>query len=309
MPTLPIVPGRRVPPNSAGIAAYGRLTRVIAVGVGLLPFFACALAPDPETARPKAGCRGLEAKACLGLAMGAMGGRDRLEAIQNVTLDVIGHTSLMEQSYRQDPFINSYERDRVTIDFSQGRIREVQHAIWPESDPKEAESDSTLIATLKGGAYIFPNGSAPSSAADLDSARETLELGPERLLMTAALSADLHYDPDEMIRSTLHIVLAFRWNGVSTRILIDGDTHLPDAVETIRQFRDFWYFWGDVRQRVYWDNWKVLHGIVYPTNQITERNGSILTSMQVLDLDVNQPIDEKAFALQPACPLPAPGRF
>lgn len=246
-----------------------------------------------------AACKGLEPKSCLSLAMTAMGGRDRLEAIQTIQLDVIGHTALMEQSYRQSPFITSYERDHITIDFAHNRMVDNQHSVWPESDPKGAESDVTLVATTSGGAYRFAKGSVPCSAADLDAAAQTLELGPERLLLAAESSPDIHYEADETIRSTPHTVLAFRWNGIPVRILLSPFTNLPDAVETTQLFRDFWFFWGDVQQRVYWDNWKLLHGIVYPTNQIVERNGSILNSMQVLDLDLNPAVDDKIFAIDP----------
>ena len=244
-------------------------------------------------------CRELTPKACVEHAMDAMGGRAKLEAIHSLELDVIGHTALMEQSYRQAPFITSYERDRITVDFSGGRMAEVQHSVWPESDPGQAESDATLITTPQGGAYGLTQNSPPCSAADLDSAKETLALGPERLLLTAAAATDLHFEPDETLRSTPHTVVAFQWHSTPVRILLSPFTQLPDAVETVRQFHDFWYFWGDVRQRVYWDNWKLLHGIVYPTNQITERNGTLLSSMQVLDLDVNKPLDEKRFDIDP----------
>jgi hypothetical protein len=45
-----------------------------------------------------------------------MGGRERLEQVKSVRLQIIGHTLLMEQSYRQAPFITSYKRGQVTFD-------------------------------------------------------------------------------------------------------------------------------------------------------------------------------------------------
>jgi hypothetical protein len=72
------------------------------------------------------GCEQLDARFCLDLALTAMGGRDKLAAISNVQLDVIGHTALTEQSYRQAPFITSYERDQLTVGFRQGSIAEPQ---------------------------------------------------------------------------------------------------------------------------------------------------------------------------------------
>ena len=138
------------------------------------------------------GCDGSTPKECVTLALNAMGGRQKLDAIHSVQLDVISHTALMEQSYRQAPFITSYERDKTTIDFAGQRIRTEAHAVWPESDPHQAEFDNTLIATPAGGVYHSAQGDSPCSLADLDSTRETLALGPLRVLGAALEAADLH---------------------------------------------------------------------------------------------------------------------
>ena len=60
---------------------------------------------------------GASPKACVESALQAMGGRERIAAIENLHLDEIGHTLLMEQSYRQDPFITCYERSHETRGF------------------------------------------------------------------------------------------------------------------------------------------------------------------------------------------------
>jgi hypothetical protein len=280
-----------------------RLSRTL-IAVVPLVLVNVGFAASPDSPRSSAsgrhpGCDGLDAKACVALAIEAMGGREKLEAIQTVHADVIGHAALMEQSYRQAPFITSYERDHLTVDFQHGRTLDEQHGAWPESDLKGADSDITLITTADGGAYRTAQGESPCSGADLESAAQTLSLGPERLLLVASVAEDLHYERSQMLRSTLHTVVAFHWNRIPVRILLGPTIHLPDAIDTVQEFKDFWYYWGDVQQRVYWDNWKLVKGIVYPTNQITERNGSILSSSQVLNIDFNQPVDEKPFAIAP----------
>jgi hypothetical protein len=83
------------------------------------------------------GCEHLEARACLDQALIAMGGREKLAAVKTEHRDVISHRELMEQSYRQAPFITSYERDQVTLDFSGSRLIEKQHSVWPESDLRQ----------------------------------------------------------------------------------------------------------------------------------------------------------------------------
>jgi len=56
-----------------------------------------AWAKDNPSDRP--GCAHESAKQCVGLALEAMGGRDRLEHVKSVRLQTIGNTLLMEQSY------------------------------------------------------------------------------------------------------------------------------------------------------------------------------------------------------------------
>jgi len=243
------------------------------------------------------GCEGLDPRACLDRATDAMGGRDKLAAIKTEQLDIIGHTELMEQSYRQAPFITSYSRDNMTVDFAGQRLLTKEHAVWPESDLKQADSDSMLIVTPAGGVIRSGKQDSPSGAANIEAARETLALGPEKILLTAAAAPDLHYAPAETLRTTPHTVLAFTWNGIPVRVLLNRFNHLPDAVDTTQQFADFWYYWGDVQQRVYFDNWRWLNGLEYPSNQVTERNGAVWSSAQALDIAFNKPIDEKDFTI------------
>lgn len=270
----------------------GLLATAIAVSLSA-PAMAMAATP---TTRP--GCENVSAQDCLGLSLTAMGGRDRLAAIHNVQLEVIGHTLLTEQSYRQEPFITSYQRGQQTLDFAGSRLVRDTHQVWPQADdPKSAESDTTFIGTLQGGVYQRKEGDVPAPLADLDSVREALSLSPERLLLTTAAAPDLHYEPAVTLRSTPHTALAFQWNGLSVRILLNAHNHLPDAWESTRPFNDFWYAWGDVAQRVYLDNWVLVDGVVYPTNRIEERNGVLWKSQQVLDTHFNVTLDDKRFAM------------
>ncbi len=228
------------------------------------------------------------------MALEAMGGKTRLENIKSLNIEAVRHTFLMEQSYRQDPFITSYEHLKIKIDFAGGRIYRESHLTWPESDPGQSESDSTLIAGLAGGVYRSSS-DYPCSLSDLDWVREELSLGPGRLLLTALAAPDLRFGQPELIRSTPHNVLVFTWQDMPVRIAINPFNHLPDAVETVGTVHDHWYQWGDVRRRIYFDNWKLFHGVVYPTNQVEERNGATWQSTQVLSLDLNIPMDQAQF--------------
>ena len=100
-----------------------------------------------------------------------------------------------------------------------------------------------------------------------------------------------------MLRSTIHTTLLFTWQGINVKVAINPFNHLPDALETTEQFQDHWYQWGDVKRKIYFDNWKTFHGVVYPTNEVEERNGIIWRSTQVLNLDLNVPIEDAQFQM------------
>jgi hypothetical protein len=283
------------------IERMNRVNRCARVGGGAMAVLAVVLGLSAACLGQKVaetpGCEGVDARACLGRALDAMGGREKLASIKTEQLDVIGHTELMEQSYRQAPFITSYAREQVVVDHAGQRLMKKEHSVWPESDLKQADSDFTLIVTPAGGVVRSGDKDGPCGAANLVAAREALALGPLSVLLTAEKASDLRFGPAETLRSTAHSVLEFMWNGAPVRVLVNRDNHLPDAVETREQFRDFWFYWGDVEQRVYFDNWRWAGGVEYPSNQVTERNGAVWMSTEALDIAFNGAVDEKDFAM------------
>ena len=228
-----------------------------------------------------------------------MGGRDRLQQVTNLRLQTIGHTLLMEQSYRQAPFITAYKSETLILDLANQRLYSQAKLTWPESDANQAESDTTLVAGVDGGVYHTKFGDSPCSLGDLEAAREWLALSPLRALLTALDAPDLHFESPETLRSTSHAVVAFTWKHVPVRLALNPFNHLPDALETTQVFHDFWFFWGDVRQRIYFDNWKLVEGITIPSNWIEERNGTLWSSTQALNIEFNVPLDEKSFEMTP----------
>jgi len=160
-------------------------------------------------------------KQCVALALTAMGGRERIEAVKTLRLEGIQHTLLVEQSYRQEPFITAYARIQQQIDFNAQRMQIQTHLTWSESDPGQSESDTTLVAGPEGGVYRSEKSDSPASRADIEAARFALALGPMRLLLTALSAADLRFDTAQRVRSTLHPVLSFTWQGRPVHVLIN----------------------------------------------------------------------------------------
>lgn len=248
------------------------------------------------------GCEHATPRACVELALAAMGGKQKLAAIDTEQLDIIADRSVAEQSYQQAPFLTTYARTQRWVDFRHGVTASDTHSVWPESDLgiKDAENDSTVVASATAAVARSPKGDRPAGRAAIDAAREVLALGPERLLLNAAAAPDLHYLPDAMVRATAHTVVAFQHDGTEVRVLLNRFNHLPDAVDSTRTFDDFWAAWGDVTQREYFGNWKVVQGVVFPTSRIVERNGIPWASAQILDVKFNVAVDPKKFAMDPA---------
>ena len=162
---------------------------------------------------------------CVALALDAMGGRERIEAVKTLGLEGVQHTLLVEQSYRQEPFITAYARTQEKIDFAAQRALIQTHLTWPESDPGQSESDTTLVVGPEGGVYRAEKSDSPASRADIEAARYALELGPMRLLLNALSTADLHFESAQRLRSTPHPVLAFTWQGRPVREMITPFNH------------------------------------------------------------------------------------
>lgn len=274
------------------------LTIAALVAILVAPVSAdAASAPTTESIHP--GCERATPRQCVALAIAAMGGTDKLAGIHSEQLEIMEHRSLAEQSYRQAPFLTAYACVQRTVDFDKGVVVTSTHSIWPESDvgPNQSDSITTVVATPDAAVVRTPHGDKPGSLAAIDQARTALALGPERILLKAAAATDLRFIPDEVIRATPHTVVAFDWHGRPIKVLINRFNHLPDAMESTRAFDDFWYAWGDVTQRVYFSNWKIVHGVVYPTSWIEERNGLPWESVQVLDATFNVRLNRNLFAM------------
>ncbi|HEY2622673.1 MAG TPA: hypothetical protein VGI53_04470 [Dyella sp.] len=283
--------------NSTPLLLAGAVALALAA-----PAMATAVPHDGDAVPGKshAGCESIDARACVEQAIEAMGGSQKLSGVANVHYLTMAHVALTEQSYRQQPFITAYERDDLTIDFDKQRLVRVAHVTWPESDPHQSEVTRTLVATPHAGIHRGDKGDTPCSLADIDATSDALALGPERLLLNALAASDLHHAPSQWLRGTPHAVVEFSWHGAPIRVLLNASNHLPDAMESTRSFHDFWYAWGDVRQRVYFDNWHLFHGLLLPTNIVEVRNDLAWQSTQIVDATFNGKLDDKSFAMDAA---------
>ena len=272
-----------------------------AVLAALFSLSAHAIAGDSSTAvSPSEKCVSVGAANCLALVTRAVLGEKKLDSISSLEFAEIGHTQVAEQSYRQEPFLNSYERLNELVDLKGKRMYRETKMTWPESDPGPAESSAVVVVGPDGGVRRSKGADQPCASSDIEAARDALTLGPISVLLAASQASDVHFEEQEMLRSTPHLTIGFTTGGQRVRLVVNRSNLLPDAVETISQLHDFWFYWGDVERKIYFDNWKIFHGLRYPSTAIEERNGLVWRSRQVLDLQVNPAIDESQFAMDPA---------
>lgn len=124
--------------------------RAYALAIALAPLVAVSTA----AASGAPGCETRTPRACLDTAIEAMGGRARLESVSHIEWQGLGHTLLMEQSYRQEPFLASYQRYHEWLDFAGARVRSEQTLTWPQAGgTSPTDTTSTLVMTPQGGDY------------------------------------------------------------------------------------------------------------------------------------------------------------
>src|SRR5579864_2542117 len=212
-------------------------------------------------------------------ALRQMGGEDKLKALHAVRFHGRGYRNMLEQSERPEgPYIVEYQ------DVSQWR--DLDHARWKQETELSWEIQPSVKLTIvaSDGAVFqdFGGQPFPASAARLQQAEEELELGPERVLLTALNAADVHLESDTVLQSVPNHVLSFTWKGSPARVFLNAYTSQPTAVEWTRAYPSdtFWSTWGDVTTRIYYSFWWLLPGgIHYPKQwDVLDRKSTRLNS-------------------------------
>lgn len=175
--------------------------------VSLLPSLAAA-AEDPARGYLHAGAQ-------------AMGGEEKLRALQSLRIHGVGHWYLLEQSERPEPpYAVGYEQLDELRDLQGPRVRQVTEmragaiglADWTRGTLVMAD---TVVAGERGG-KLMPG--RPSQLQDLE---ERLALAPERVLLTALSADGLKAEPDTVLQGVPHHVVAFHWKGSEVRLFLN----------------------------------------------------------------------------------------
>ncbi|MEZ5318059.1 MAG: MBL fold metallo-hydrolase [Vicinamibacterales bacterium] len=231
----------------------------------------------------------------LDAAIEAQGGRARLESVQSVRLDLMGHAFALEQSERPEgPWLTIYRQRVETRDHAQGRRRvETQQRFW--SSPRWSATVSSVVA---GGVSASTNGQrwAPGRASDVDDARRALALAPEKLLLTARAATDVKTLAGASLHGVPQDVIGFSAEGLRCRLYLDGYTHLPTMLEYVRD--DAFGIWGDVTERRWFGYWTLeAGGLLFPRQTSVEWNGVPYTDDTAHAVTVDAPVDDASFVI------------
>jgi hypothetical protein len=203
-----------------------------------------------------------------------------------------GYRNLVEQSERPEgPFIPEFRDIAEIHDFAGNRYRSIiEQTIYPEF-----KAASGIVADSSSAMRIFGTRTMAGNANMLATARQSLALSPERLLVTALDASDAHMQPQEILQSVPQDIVTFTLDDAPVRIFLNHYTHLPTAVDySGAMARDgFWRTIGDVTMRTYYSYWWLGDdGLRLPMQWDIFRNGLPDSSIMIATLSLNAPIAE-----------------
>lgn len=231
-------------------------------------------------------------------ALAAMGGEQQIRDLKTLHLTMMGHRNFLEQSERPEgPYIVEYEE----ID----EWRDLEHDRWQqEVHNRDVLEESSAKMIVADGAAAQKVGDKEFTGSDelLQTASDALAFGPERVLLNGITATDLKQLPDLKLQDVPHQVVQFTSAGIPVRVFLNGETHLPTAVEWVSAYPYgiFWSIWGDVTTRVYYSLWWLQNGIHYPLQLDVFRNNLPDRSATVRKIEFNAQVPPETFAITPA---------
>src|ERR1700722_776835 len=220
------------------------------------------------------------------VALSAMGGEEKIRNLNGIHFEASVVRNALEQSERPEgPYI--VENSQVE------EWRDLKHSAWRRTAKLHVAMQPEFVMTSvvsESAASLSYNGQQVSASGEqIQNAAEVFALSPERVLITALDSSDLHSLPDLTLQGVLHHTVEFGWRGSPVRIYINADTHLPTAVQWVAAYPYgiFWSIWGDVTTRAYYSFWWLQNGIHYPLQTDLVRDGLPDQTVTITKLDFN----------------------
>ena len=229
-------------------------------------------------------------------ALEAMGGEARWRALRAIRVGGVGHEHALEQSERPEgPWLTTYRQFAELRDLTAGRLRRTQEmkGFWqPEWETVLTLADREAGTVERGGR------TRPALPNQHRRALQSLDLSPERVLLTALGAHDLGAAGDTVLQGVDHRLVTFPWDDRPVRLYLNAATRLPGAVALPEPEGEiFEAIWGDSPTMTVWSLWSLEPGgLLYPRQRDVFRLGHPLESeiLSSVQFDVAAPTDSFA---------------
>ncbi|HJR52140.1 MAG TPA: hypothetical protein VJ982_00355 [Gemmatimonadota bacterium] len=237
------------------------------------------------------------AAAAVSTAIEAMGGEARWRALGSIRVEGLGHEHALEQSERPEgPWLTTYRQFAALRDLDDGRLRRTQEqrGFW--------QPEWTAVVTIadrEAGAMGHEGGMRPAMPDRHAEALASLDLSPERVLLTALDAPDLAVAGDTVLQGVGHRVVTFTWDERPVRLYLNAETHLPSAVSYPEpEGAMFTAIWGDTPTMTVWSLWSLEPGgLLYPRQRDVFRLGYPLERELISSVAFDAPAPADSFAI------------
>jgi len=228
-------------------------------------------------------------------AIEVMGGEKTLRSLKTIKRQGTAFSNHIQDSEHPDgPFVTIYNQPTEFVDMVNRRKQTVFNS-QTQSGPKI--TTTVVMDNVSASVIKSPDGKitvGPAFYAD----RSWYIQSPERAILAALDSKDLHAEPDEVTEKVLHHVVAFTWENISVHIYINSYNAYPTVVETTQVFPYDIILapWGDVKVRATFSYWEIQPGGVHlPLQYDIAVNGYPYRGFGITDMEINPEFPEEPF--------------
>lgn len=226
--------------------------------------------------------------ALVDAAIAAMGGREMLSGLTSFRLNGIEHQYILGNAERAEgPWRTQYSRFSELWDVANDRLRRTEAN--PAAVPGTAGAvERVSIVTDSVMASTVGPRTVPGYGGFYEDYRDRTNGSPSRLLLTAAASPSLKWEKMINRFGVSHDVVSFRTPNGPVRIELDRSSHLPTAVEIVRQpvLESRRMIFGDVTVRTEFVDWVAQsNGLWWPMQQRYLFNGELFRDLTVMRIE------------------------
>jgi hypothetical protein len=234
----------------------------------LVPILAIAYPPHARAVDPHTLVDG---------AIAAMQRTASLRDLRTVRLKGLQHEYVLGNAERAEgPWRVVYTQFEELRDVSAPAFRRTERSVSPSatfSTERVSILIDSVVAQSAGGR------TAAATAGAFEDAIDRVDGSPERALLLASASAALKTDGIAKRFGLTYDVVSFPWRNGRMKIEINRDSHLPDAIEVVREYPDNfrWAPFGVATMRTDFVDWSVQSsGAYYPQQEKVSFNGERL---------------------------------